>query len=283
MTSNLILSRSQLPISRRAARVSSPQKQKQAKSPRRSSSLPVETVDYLKAWMMSPDHIAHPYPTEQEKAQIMADTGIELKQLTNWFVNNRKRFWKPRVEARLQQQAKVSAAVVAASNAVSPAATYVRETSAGTPYIALDMTRPRVAVSPPPPQYTRDGMSDNVVNASAFATFDRSRSPRAVSIGSSSFASESDSVSLGNDMDDDLTDDIVEEVEAESQMIRRTETVDVHVLRPTGDDPLPTIEDVTILTGVPFQRVMQSYEGCTLSYRFPMDSDKKKVSFHVAL
>ena len=27
----------------------------------------------------------------------MEDTGIELKQLTNWFTNNRKRFWKPRV------------------------------------------------------------------------------------------------------------------------------------------------------------------------------------------
>ena len=43
-----------------------------------------ETVEYLKNWMMSPEHIAHPYPTEQEKAQIMQDTGIELKQLTNW-------------------------------------------------------------------------------------------------------------------------------------------------------------------------------------------------------
>mmetsp|Transcript_29057 Transcript_29057/g.52668 ORF Transcript_29057/g.52668 Transcript_29057/m.52668 type:complete len:458 (-) Transcript_29057:659-2032(-) len=72
------------------------------KGGRKSASLPHETVEYLKFWMMSPEHIAHPYPTEQEKAQIMAETGIELKQLTNWFVNNRKRFWKPRVEAKLQ-------------------------------------------------------------------------------------------------------------------------------------------------------------------------------------
>ncbi len=71
---------------------------------RKSTVLPRSTVDYLKNWMMSPDHIAHPYPTEKEKLEIMAATGIELKQLTNWFVNNRKRFWKPRVEARLQQQ-----------------------------------------------------------------------------------------------------------------------------------------------------------------------------------
>ena len=44
----------------------------------------------------------------------MEDTGIEMKQLTNWFVNNRKRYWKPRVEARLQQQAQAAAAAVQA-------------------------------------------------------------------------------------------------------------------------------------------------------------------------
>jgi len=63
----------------------------------RKSALSPETVEYLKSWMMSPEHIAHPYPTDHEKSEIMADTSIELKQLTNWFVNNRKRFWKPRV------------------------------------------------------------------------------------------------------------------------------------------------------------------------------------------
>ena len=85
---------------------------------RKSTVLPRSTVDYLKNWMMSPEHIAHPYPTEKEKAEIMADTGIELKQLTNWFVNNRKRFWKPRVEARLQQQ--IQAHTVAPSIASRP-------------------------------------------------------------------------------------------------------------------------------------------------------------------
>ncbi|KAL7506725.1 hypothetical protein ACHAXN_004888 [Cyclotella atomus] len=48
--------------------------------------------------MLSPDHIDHPYPTEEEKAQIMRHCGIEMKQLTNWFVNNRKRIWKPKLE-----------------------------------------------------------------------------------------------------------------------------------------------------------------------------------------
>jgi hypothetical protein len=83
-------------------------KAKVARGSRKSSSLPAETVEYLKNWMMSPEHIAHPYPTEQEKALIMEDTGIELKQLTNWFVNNRKRYWKPRVESRLQHPPKAT-------------------------------------------------------------------------------------------------------------------------------------------------------------------------------
>ena len=94
---------------------SSPNTSGQKDKKKKSTSLPASTVEYLKAWMMSPEHVAHPYPTEKEKSQIMADTGIELKQLTNWFVNNRKRYWKPRVEARLKQQAQVqNAAAVAA-------------------------------------------------------------------------------------------------------------------------------------------------------------------------
>jgi hypothetical protein len=61
-------------------------------------------VEYLKNWLMSPEHINHPYPSESEKARMVADTGIEIKRLNNWFVNNRIRFWKPRFEAMQKQQ-----------------------------------------------------------------------------------------------------------------------------------------------------------------------------------
>jgi hypothetical protein len=76
----------------------------EAQEQRRSNSLPTHVVDYLKAWIMSPEHVNHPYPTEAEKNKILADTGIELKRLNNWFVNNRIRYWKPRMEALQQQQ-----------------------------------------------------------------------------------------------------------------------------------------------------------------------------------
>ena len=65
---------------------------------KKKTALSAHAVEYLKNWMMSPEHVDHPYPTEDEKLRIMSETGIVLKQLTNWFVNNRKRFWKPKVK-----------------------------------------------------------------------------------------------------------------------------------------------------------------------------------------
>jgi hypothetical protein len=67
-------------------------------SNKKKAALSQHAVQYLKNWMLSPAHIEHPYPTEEEKVKIMKATGIEIKQLTNWFVNNRKRYWKPKVE-----------------------------------------------------------------------------------------------------------------------------------------------------------------------------------------
>lgn len=59
-------------------------------------------VEYLKTWLM--EHMHHPYPTDQEKAEMVQKTGIDVKRLNNWFVNNRIRYWKPRMEALQRQQ-----------------------------------------------------------------------------------------------------------------------------------------------------------------------------------
>jgi hypothetical protein len=87
----------------------------------RSNSLPGNVVGYLKAWLMSSDHINHPYPTEKEKAQMVADTGIELKRLNNWFVNNRIRYWKPRMEALQRQHQPNKDTVRTEANKIAPA------------------------------------------------------------------------------------------------------------------------------------------------------------------
>ena len=73
-------------------------------SRRARSFLPLTTVAFLREWIMSPEHIYNPYPTEVEKQQIIEATGIQMKQLTNWFTNNRKRFWKPKMSRLMTSQ-----------------------------------------------------------------------------------------------------------------------------------------------------------------------------------
>jgi len=62
-----------------------------------------QAKEYLKNWMLSPEHCDHPYPTPDEKAAIMVDTGISFTELNNWFVNNRKRFWQNVVKPKIPE------------------------------------------------------------------------------------------------------------------------------------------------------------------------------------
>jgi hypothetical protein len=74
------------------------------------TALSAHAVEYLKNWMMSPEHVGHPYPTEEEKLRIMSEMGVVRKQLTDWFKNYRKRLLKPKVEElRLEAEAEVVA------------------------------------------------------------------------------------------------------------------------------------------------------------------------------
>ena len=104
--------------------------------------LPTHAVEILKAWLTSPQHFHHPYPTQisasrcveapsrhrrasslgmmevggfffvfeavrtesrdrdaprrpEDQQSLMAQTGIDKKQLKNWFTNARRRIWKP--------------------------------------------------------------------------------------------------------------------------------------------------------------------------------------------
>eukprot|EP00850_Spirogloea_muscicola_P019990 SM000204S05852 [mRNA] locus=s204:234037:236596:+ [translate_table: standard] len=58
---------------------------------RRAGKLPGDTTQVLKAWWNS--HAKWPYPTEDEKTILVQQTGLELKQINNWFINQRKRNW----------------------------------------------------------------------------------------------------------------------------------------------------------------------------------------------
>ncbi|KAL5177533.1 Homeobox protein knotted-1-like 6 [Glycine soja] len=40
-------------------------------------------------------HYKWPYPTEGDKIALAKSTGLDQKQINNWFINQRKRHWKP--------------------------------------------------------------------------------------------------------------------------------------------------------------------------------------------
>jgi hypothetical protein len=65
--------------------------------------LPAGAVATLKTWLLSPEHFTHPYPTPQDQAMLMQKTGIDKKQLKNWFTNARRRIWKPMLKKQIEQ------------------------------------------------------------------------------------------------------------------------------------------------------------------------------------
>lgn len=56
---------------------------------KRRGNLPRPVTDILRNWL--DEHIHHPYPTEAEKNHLMRQTGLTLNQISNWFINARRR------------------------------------------------------------------------------------------------------------------------------------------------------------------------------------------------
>ncbi|XP_038714866.1 homeobox protein knotted-1-like 1 [Tripterygium wilfordii] len=46
------------------------------------------------------DHYRWPYPTEEDKMKLSEATGLDQQQINNWFINQRKRHWKPSEDMR---------------------------------------------------------------------------------------------------------------------------------------------------------------------------------------
>jgi Homeobox KN domain len=245
----------------------SPSCNKSTNKARKTNSLPTETVEYLKSWMMSPEHISHPYPTDLEKAQIMADTGIELKQLTNWFVNNRKRFWKPRVESRLVHDGVTGQ--VSAPAAVTPEQTI--KTIVPMDGLSLKSSMMTDFLDD---EASKSGMSPSSSSSSL-------NSPARVS--DQSVVSETDSLSSSDSssVEDELllmpsTSGGQDSSEEPTSLIVQTERVNVHILRPALGST-PTVEDVTVLNSVPRDRVLKSYLNCSLTYTVPNDAINNSI------
>lgn len=56
---------------------------------RTRNNLPKEVTNVLIKWLK--DHLNHPYPNSFEKAQLIMATGLNQQQLSNWFINARRR------------------------------------------------------------------------------------------------------------------------------------------------------------------------------------------------
>lgn len=56
---------------------------------KRRGNLPKTVTAVLKQWLI--DHCRNPYPTEAEKTGLKDKTGLTLNQISNWFINARRR------------------------------------------------------------------------------------------------------------------------------------------------------------------------------------------------
>lgn len=60
---------------------------------KKKGKLPKEARQKLLEWWNV--HYKWPYPSETDKVNLAEDTGLDQKQINNWFINQRKRHWKP--------------------------------------------------------------------------------------------------------------------------------------------------------------------------------------------
>ncbi|KAI5071017.1 hypothetical protein GOP47_0013268 [Adiantum capillus-veneris] len=60
---------------------------------KKKGKLPKDARQKLLDWWSQ--HYKWPYPSETEKAALAESTGLDQKQINNWFINQRKRHWKP--------------------------------------------------------------------------------------------------------------------------------------------------------------------------------------------
>ena len=91
------------------------------KQKRRRGNLPKTVTDTLRVWFT--EHIAHPYPTEEEKQILMSQTGLTISQvrqwrtervevtadklqISNWFINARRRSL-PQMTKQAQTEAEI--------------------------------------------------------------------------------------------------------------------------------------------------------------------------------
>ncbi|XP_077218702.1 homeobox protein knotted-1-like 1 isoform X2 [Tasmannia lanceolata] len=75
---------------------------------RKKGKLPRDARLTLLDWWNT--HYRWPYPTDEEKTKLAEMTGLDQKQINNWFINQRKRHWKPSDDMRFALMEGISGA-----------------------------------------------------------------------------------------------------------------------------------------------------------------------------
>lgn len=75
----------------------SPPRESPKPTKRRRGNLPKAVTTVLKDWLVK--HVKHPYPTEEEKHALAKETKLTMSQISNWFINARRRILQPLLES----------------------------------------------------------------------------------------------------------------------------------------------------------------------------------------
>lgn len=78
---------------------------------RKKGKLPKNARMTLLDWWNT--HYRWPYPTEDEKNKLSEVTGLDQRQINNWFINQRKRHWRPSEDMRFALMQGVTGTVTA--------------------------------------------------------------------------------------------------------------------------------------------------------------------------
>jgi len=65
-------------------------------SKRKRGNLPKATTAILRSWLLK--HKMHPYPTEDQKQELAHATNLTVHQISNWFINARRRILQPMLD-----------------------------------------------------------------------------------------------------------------------------------------------------------------------------------------
>ena len=89
---NILMTQFQQDIEKNIKKITFPKDIATSSSTKRRSNFTSSTRQILVQWLKK--NRENPYPTQEEKLELMKKTSLSLKQCSNWFINARRRMLK---------------------------------------------------------------------------------------------------------------------------------------------------------------------------------------------